>query len=78
MIAQGEQMGHVKLRARDSFLPFALPDIDETELAEIKEALDSGWVTTGPKVKQFEAEFAKTVGAKHAIAVNSCTAAMLT
>jgi dTDP-4-amino-4,6-dideoxygalactose transaminase len=61
---------------RASFLPFALPDLDETELTEIKEALDSGWVTTGPKTKQFEAEFAAAVGSKYAIAVNSCTAAM--
>ncbi|MBK9054028.1 MAG: DegT/DnrJ/EryC1/StrS family aminotransferase [Chloroflexi bacterium] len=61
---------------RDTFLPFALPDIDETELAEVREALLSGWVTTGPKTRQFEAEFAAAVNAKHAIAVNSCTAAM--
>lgn len=61
---------------QDTFLPFALPDIDETELAEVREALLSGWVTTGPKTRQFEAEFAQAVGAKHAIAVNSCTAAM--
>ncbi|MEI2608568.1 MAG: DegT/DnrJ/EryC1/StrS family aminotransferase [Candidatus Promineifilaceae bacterium] len=61
---------------QDTFLPFALPDIDETELAEVREALLSGWVTTGPKTRQFEAEFAAAVNAKHAIAVNSCTAAM--
>lgn len=61
---------------REKFLPFALPDIDETELIEIKEALNSGWVTTGPKTQQFEKEFARYVGAKYAIAVNSCTAAM--
>jgi len=61
---------------RETFLPFALPDIDETELAEVREALLSGWVTTGPKTRQFEAEFAAAVNAKHAIAVNSCTAAM--
>jgi perosamine synthetase len=61
---------------RNRFLPFALPDVDSSELSEIKEALDSGWVTTGPKTHQFEAEFAAAVGAKHAIAVNSCTAAM--
>lgn len=60
----------------DTFLPFALPDIDDSEFAEVKEALASGWVTTGPKTQQFEAEFAQAVGAKHAIAVNSCTAAM--
>lgn len=61
---------------RTTFLPFALPDLDDTELQQIKEALDSGWITTGPKTHQFEAEFAAAVGAKHAIAVNSCTAAM--
>lgn len=61
---------------RINFLPFALPDVDNDELNEIKEALTSGWVTTGPKTRQFEAEFAAAVGAKYAIAVNSCTAAM--
>lgn len=61
---------------RQTFLPFALPDVDDAELKQIKEALDSGWITTGPKTHQFEAEFAAAVGAKHAIAVNSCTAAM--
>jgi perosamine synthetase len=66
----------VKHIARATYLPFALPDIDDSEFALVKEALDSGWITTGPKTKQFEAEFAKAVGAKHAIAVNSCTAAM--
>ena len=61
---------------RKEYLPFALPEIDEYELQEIKEALDSGWITTGPKTRQFEQAFAEMVGAKHAIAVNSCTAAM--
>lgn len=59
-----------------NYVAFALPDIDDTELFEIKEALESGWVTTGPKVRKFEEDFANAVGAKHAIAVNSCTAAM--
>jgi perosamine synthetase len=61
---------------RATFLPFALPDTDESEIAEVADAIRSGWVTTGPKTKQFEQEFAAFVGAKHAIAVNSCTAAM--
>ena len=61
---------------RESFLPYALPDTDEAEIAEIAETIRSGWVTTGPKTHQFEAEFAAYVGAKHAVAVNSCTAAM--
>jgi len=61
---------------RANFLPFALPDIDGDELAEIQETLESGWITTGPKTRRFEAAFAAAVGARHAIAVNSCTAAM--
>jgi dTDP-4-amino-4,6-dideoxygalactose transaminase len=58
------------------FLPFALPDFGEAEFAAVREVLESGWVTTGAKTRAFEAEFAKAVGAKHAIAVNSCTAAL--
>jgi len=61
---------------RTTFLPFALPDLDESELQLVREALLSGWVTTGPQVRQFEAEFGAAVGASHAVAVNSCTAAM--
>ena len=76
MIDPGGEYVSKETKARSTFLPFALPDLDGTELQEIKEALESGWVTTGPKVKQFEQEFAEAVGAKHAVAVNSCTAAM--
>ncbi len=61
---------------RDGFLSFALPDMDGSELSEISEALASGWITTGPKTREFEAKFGRAVGAKHAVAVNSCTAAM--
>jgi dTDP-4-amino-4,6-dideoxygalactose transaminase len=63
---------------RNSFLPYCLPFIGEEEIAEVADSLRSGWVTTGPKVKRFEQEFAAYVGAKHAIAVNSCTAALHT
>ena len=48
---------------RSSFLPFALPDTDENEIEEIAEAIKAGWVTTGPKVHQFEADFAAYIGA---------------
>jgi len=61
---------------RSSFLPFAVPDTDHAELEQVAEALRSGWVTTGPKTKRFEERIAALVGARHAIAVNSCTAAM--
>jgi dTDP-4-amino-4,6-dideoxygalactose transaminase len=61
---------------RNTFLHFALPEVDDAELIQIKDAIDSSWITTGPKTKQLEAEFAAYVGAKHAIAVNSGTAAM--
>jgi dTDP-4-amino-4,6-dideoxygalactose transaminase len=50
--------------------------IGEEEIAEVVDSLRSGWVTTGPKTKRFEEEFAQYVGAEHAIAVNSCTAGL--
>jgi perosamine synthetase len=58
------------------FLPFALPDITEREKNAVVAALDSNWVTTGPKTKEFEAKFSSAVGGKHGIAMNSCTAAL--
>ncbi|MDQ2808175.1 MAG: DegT/DnrJ/EryC1/StrS family aminotransferase [Chloroflexota bacterium] len=61
---------------RETFLPFALPDLDESEFEAVRAVLATGWITTGPTTHQFEAEFAARVGAKHAIAVNSATAAM--
>lgn len=60
-----------------TFLPFALPEIGEKEINEVVEALRSGWVTTGPKTKQFELDFAKFIGEDvEAIAVNSATAGL--
>jgi dTDP-4-amino-4,6-dideoxygalactose transaminase len=61
---------------RETFLPFARIDVDADEIREVTEAILSGWVTTGPKTKEFESRFAAAVGAKHAIALNSCTAAL--
>ncbi len=58
------------------FLPFARPSITDRERAAVLEVLDSGWLTTGPKTKAFEAAFAERVGARHAIALNSATAAL--
>jgi perosamine synthetase len=58
------------------FIPFHLPDIGEEEIQSVVETLRSGWLTTGIKTKQFEKEFAAWIGAPHAVAVNSCTAAL--
>ncbi len=57
-------------------VPFFRPAITEAEIQSVVECLRSGWLTTGPRTKEFEARFAEYVGAKHAIALNSCTAAL--
>jgi perosamine synthetase len=57
-------------------VPFFRPSITEREIEEVVATLRSGWLTTGPRSKDFEAELARYVGAKHGIAVNSCTAAL--
>ncbi len=58
---------------RKAFLPFNQPDIGQAEIDEVVDTLHSGWITTGPKTKEFERRFAEYVGSRHAIAVNSCT-----
>lgn len=61
----------------EPFLPFALPDIGEEEIAEVVDSLRSGWVSTGPKTRRFEQEFAQALGpGLHAVAVNSATAGL--
>ncbi len=57
-------------------LPLALPEIGEEEIAEVIACLRSGWITSGPRVKRFEADFAAKVGASRALAFSSCTAAL--
>ena len=59
-----------------SFLPFHIPDIGEDEIQAVVETLRSGWLTTGPKVRQFEEDFARYIGCRHAVAVNSATSAL--
>lgn len=60
-----------------AFLPFALPEIGEDEIAEVVDSLRSGWVTTGPKTKRFEADFAEWLGGDiEAISINSATAGL--
>lgn len=61
---------------RNSFLPFSPPLIGEEEIAEVIDTLRSDWITTGPKVKRFEEEFAAFVNGPEALAVSSCTAAL--
>ena len=58
------------------FIPFSRPWIDETEIEAVSEVLASKWISTGAKVREFERAFAEYLGAKHAIAVSSCTAAL--
>lgn len=60
-----------------SFLPFALPDIGEEEISEVVSSLRSGWVTSGPKAKQFESDFGEWLGGGvETISVNSATAGL--
>jgi perosamine synthetase len=57
-------------------VPFHRPSIGEEEIAEVVDTLRSGWLTSGPKVARFQREFAAAVSARHAVAVNSATAAL--
>ena len=57
-------------------IPVFRPSMGEEEIRAIEEVLNSGWIGLGPKTKQFEEEFAKYIGVKHAVAVNSATAAL--
>ena len=62
--------------ARDLRVPFFRPDLGDAEIAEVVAVMRSGWLTTGPRVRQFEEAFARAVGARHAVAVSSATAAL--
>lgn len=61
---------------RTNFLPFSPPFIGSEEIDAVSSVLRSGWITSGPGVKRFEAQFASFVGAKDALALNSCTAGL--
>jgi len=61
---------------RKKFLPFALPYITKDEIKEVVDTLKSNWLTTGPKVKEFEEKFKKYVDAKYTVAINSATAGL--
>ena len=57
-------------------IPFSPPDMSEAEIEQVAEALRSGWITTGPKTKEFERQIAAYVGTNRAVCLNSATAAM--
>ena len=61
---------------RDKYLPYCLPNITDAEINEVVDTLKSGWLAKGPRTIEFEKRFADYVGAKYAIGMNSCTAAL--
>jgi len=60
----------------NKLMSFSPPLIEKEEINEVVKTLKSGWITTGPKVKQFEKEFCRYIGCRYAIALNSCTAGL--
>ena len=64
------------MNKRNEFLPYCRPYFDDDELNRVADVLKSGWWTKGSVTREFEKVFAEYVGAKYAVAVNSCTAAM--
>ncbi|MCI1965448.1 MAG: DegT/DnrJ/EryC1/StrS family aminotransferase [Oscillospiraceae bacterium] len=65
-----------KFQKRETFIPYNLPDLTQAEVDEVEKTLKSLWVAKGPRTAKFEQEFAEHLGAKHAVAMNSCTAAL--
>lgn len=63
-------------RRRESFLPFARPSVTDAEINEVVDTLRSGWLSVGPKTKQFEKEFPAAVNATYGVAVNSATSGL--
>lgn len=61
---------------RESFLPYGLQWIDEEDIAAVVDVLKSDWITTGPKIKEFEEAVCRHIGCEHAVAVNSGTSAL--
>ena len=66
------------MKIRENFLPFATPFTGEEEYKEVVDAVKSGWLSTGPRTRKFEADIAAYIGVKpeQVVAVNSCTAAL--
>ncbi len=68
--------GPARRGIRETFLPFSLPTIGDEEKKEVLDCLNSGWVTTGPKVIRFEGLVREYVGTSHALALSSATAGL--
>jgi dTDP-4-amino-4,6-dideoxygalactose transaminase len=64
------------IAAAPPLVPFSPPDIGAAEIEEVVRTLESGWLTTGPRVRLFEERFASYLGASYAVAVSSCTAGL--
>lgn len=71
-----KQIYYLILRPNMSFIPYALPLTGDEEIAEVIDTIKSGWLTTGPKTKRFEKDFAEFIQVKYALAVNSATAGL--
>ncbi|MFR1295898.1 MAG: DegT/DnrJ/EryC1/StrS family aminotransferase [Coprobacillus cateniformis] len=61
---------------KETNIPFSPPDMSMLEVEEVKEAILSGWITTGPRTKEFEKRISKYVGTNRTVCLNSATAAM--
>ena len=68
--------GGKPVRKKEDFLVFGAPLIEQPEIDEVVGCMQRGWIGTGPKVHEFEENFREFKGAKHAMALNSCTAAL--
>lgn len=68
--------GGTPVRPNDAFLVFGAPQINEEDIEEVVASMRSGWLGTGPKVAAFEERFRRYKNTPHAVAVNSCTAAL--
>ena len=75
-MTQQTPAGRPDTDAEEPFLPFSRPSIGAREREAVLAVLDSGWLTTGPRAKEFEQAFGRFVGSRHAIAVNSATAGL--
>lgn len=72
----GTRLSRNQQRSRNGYIPFFRPYTDTAEIAEARDAIRSGWLTSGPKVERLERRIAALAGSPHAVAVNSCTAAL--